>query len=164
MKTIGSVFTAAAVLLLGTTTIPAYAQHAHVTQSVQEAQWGPAPPFISGRCAARRVVWRPDQGGPVLCSPEISGELHDSAHSYPTDENVVVVTGAVTFGMGDKLMKTGAMNKTVSVGDVFLASAGMNHYATRHRGVDHRALRAKVRSSSYVNPADDPRNMKTTSR
>ena len=27
------------------------------------------------------------------------------AHSHPTDENVVVVSGALTFGMGDKLAK-----------------------------------------------------------
>ena len=27
------------------------------------------------------------------------------AHSHPTDENVVVVSGALTFGMGDKLSR-----------------------------------------------------------
>ena len=30
------------------------------------------------------------------------------AHSHPTDENVVVVSGALTLGMGDKLVKTPA--------------------------------------------------------
>ena len=35
------------------------------------------------------------------------------AHSHPTDENVVVVSGALTFGMGDKLAKGAAANKTL---------------------------------------------------
>ena len=51
------------------------------------------------------------------------------AHSHPTDENVVVTAGSVTFGMGDKLSKTAPGNKTLDVGGYALMPTGMNHYA-----------------------------------
>ncbi|MFN7983698.1 MAG: cupin domain-containing protein [Vicinamibacterales bacterium] len=164
MKTIGSVLTAAAVLLLVTTTIPAYAQHAHVTQSMQEAQWGPAPPFLPAGAQLAVLSGDPTKAGPYSVRLKFPANYMVPAHSHPTDENVVVVTGAVTFGMGDKLMKTGAMNKTVSVGGYFLASAGMNHYAYTTQESTIVLYGQGPVEFTYVNPADDPRNMKTTSR
>jgi quercetin dioxygenase-like cupin family protein len=39
-----------------------------------------------------------------------------AAHSHPTDEDVVVVSGALTLGMGNELVKEAAANKTLSAG------------------------------------------------
>ena len=52
-----------------------------------------------------------------------------------TDESiVVVVSGALTFGMGDKLVKGAAANKTLPVGGcATLMPANMNHFALRDR-------------------------------
>lgn len=41
----------------------------------------------------------------------------------------MITTGAVTFGMGDKLVKTSPGNKTLKAGGYFLATANMNHFA-----------------------------------
>jgi len=82
------------------------------------------------------------------------------AHSHPTDENVVVTSGAVTFGMGDKLDKKAPGNKTIGVGGYAMASAGMHHYAFTTQESTIVLFGMGPVEFKYVNPADDPRNMK----
>jgi hypothetical protein len=60
------------------------------------------------------------------------------AHSHPTDENVVVVSGALTFGMGDKLTKKAAGNTTLRAGGFAVYGQGPVEFR-------------------YVNSSDDPR-------
>jgi quercetin dioxygenase-like cupin family protein len=86
------------------------------------------------------------------------------AHSHPTDENVVVVSGALTFGDGDKLIKSAA-NKTLGVGGYALVSANMNHFVYTETAETTIVLfGVGPVDFKYVNPADDPRNTKTSSR
>src|SRR5262245_30985978 len=83
------------------------------------------------------------------------------AHSHPTDENVVVTKGAMTFGMGDKLSKTAPGNKTIKVGGYALAPTGMNQYAyAGAEGAEIVLFGQGPVEFKYVNPADDPRNAK----
>src|SRR5580765_7028741 len=85
------------------------------------------------------------------------------AHSHPTDEHVVVVAGALTFGMGDKLTK-GAGNKMLGVGGFALMPANMNHFAYTTASETTIVLYGQGPVEfKYVNPADDPRNAKATS-
>jgi quercetin dioxygenase-like cupin family protein len=86
------------------------------------------------------------------------------AHSHPTDEHVVVTSGALTFGMGDKLTK-GADNKTLSTGGFALMPANMNHFAYTTSAETTIVLYGQGPVEfKYVNPGDDPRNAKTTTR
>ena len=81
------------------------------------------------------------------------------AHSHPTDEHVVVVSGALTFGMGDKLIRGAATNKTLSTGGFALMPANMNHFA--YTSVEETMIILYGQGPvefKYVNPADDPRN------
>jgi len=41
----------------------------------------------------------------------------------------VVVSGALTFGMGDRLVKNASTDKTLLPGGFALMPAGMNHFA-----------------------------------
>jgi quercetin dioxygenase-like cupin family protein len=84
------------------------------------------------------------------------------AHSHPTAENVVVVSGAVTFGMGDKLNKSAPANKTIGVGGYVQATAGMNHYAFTTQESTIVLFGMGPVDFKYVNPNDDPRNSKKT--
>jgi quercetin dioxygenase-like cupin family protein len=87
------------------------------------------------------------------------------AHSHPTDENVVVVSGALTFGMGDKLVKGAAANKTLAAGGYALAPANMNHFAYTTTSETTIVLYGQGPVEfKYVNPADDPRNAKTATK
>ena len=63
MTKIASVITAAAILCGGSIATLTAQGHAHVLQSLQEAQWGPAPPLIPP--GAQIAVLSGDPGKPV---------------------------------------------------------------------------------------------------
>jgi hypothetical protein len=67
----------------------------------------------------------------------------------PTDEHVVVVSGALTFGMGDKLVKG--------------AAANTNHFAYAAQETTIVLYGQGPVEFKYVNP-DDPRTAVKTSR
>jgi hypothetical protein len=74
----------------------------------------------------------------------------------------VIVAGALTFGMGDKLTK-GAGNNTLGVGGFALMPANMKHVAYTTAAETTIVLYGQGPVEfKYVNPADDPRNAKAS--
>jgi quercetin dioxygenase-like cupin family protein len=141
-----------------------YAQHNHVAVKLADAQWGPAPPFIPAGAQLAVLSGDPTKPAPYSVRLKFPAHYAIQAHSHPTDENVVVVSGAVTFGLGDKLVKSAA-NTTLGVGGYMLATAGMNHFA--YTGASEATIvlyGIGPVDFKYVNPADDPRNAKTSTR
>jgi len=80
------------------------------------------------------------------------------AHSHPTDENVVVVSGALFMGLGDAVKKTGAM--TVGTGGYALAPANVNHFAFTAAETTIVLFGIGPVEFKYVNPSDDPRGVR----
>ena len=70
------------------------------------------------------------------------------------------MSGGLTFGMGDKLMKTAVGNKTLSPGGYALMPAGMNHYAYTTGETTIVLYGQGPVEFKYVSAADDPRNKK----
>jgi hypothetical protein len=70
------------------------------------------------------------------------------------------VSGAVTFGVGDKLNKNAATNKTLPVGGYALQPANMNHFAYTTQESTIVLFGQGPVEFKYVNPADDPRSAK----
>ena len=101
--------------------------HAHVLQSPKEATWGPAPPTCRP-VRQSRCCRGPDEGRAYSVRLKFPANYDIPAHSHPTDENVVVVSGGFTIGAGDKLVK-GAGTKTLGAGGYALAAANMDHFA-----------------------------------
>jgi len=163
MKTIASVITAVALLAGGTSRVIAQG-HAHVVQAPAEAAWGPAPPFVQP--GAQIAVLSGDPTKPVAYAVRLKfpANYAIAAHWHPTDENVVVTSGAITFGMGDKLMKGAATNKTLQVGGYALMPAKMNHFAYTAEETTIVLYGQGPVEFNYVNPADDPRNAKTSTK
>ena len=85
--------------------------HAHVIQSPKEAQWGPAPPMLPAGAQIAVLSGDPTKPAPYAVRLKFPANYAIPAHSHPTDENVVVVSGAFTFGMGDKLVKGAAATR-----------------------------------------------------
>jgi quercetin dioxygenase-like cupin family protein len=164
MRTIASVMTAWAILTGGFLTSVAAQKPAHVIQSMKEAQWGPAPPFIPAGAEIAVLSGDPTKAVPYSVRLKFPANYAIAAHSHPTDENVVVTSGAVTFGMGDKLAKGAATNKTVSVGGYFLATANMNHFAYTTQESTIVLYGQGPVEFKYVNPSDDPRTARTSSK
>jgi hypothetical protein len=66
--------------------------------------------------------------------------------------------------MGNKLVKGAAANKTMGVGGYFLAPTGMNHFAYTTSESTIVLYGVGPVEFKYVDPNDDPRNTKTSSR
>src|SRR5436190_16838619 len=163
MKTIASVITAAAIFGGGASFVLAQAQ-AHVIQQPSEAAWGPAPPLIPA--GAQIAILSGDPGKPVPYAVRLKFPANYAipAHAHPTDENVVVTTGALTFGMGDKLARGASGNKTLAVGGYALMPANMNHFAYTTSETTIVLYGIGPVEFRYVNPADDPRSVKTATK
>ena len=139
----------------------AFAQTSSVIAPVAEAKFGPAPPFLPPGAQLSVLSGNPMGSGAYAVRVRFPANYAVPAHSHPTDENVVITAGEVTFGMGDKLSKTAAGNKTLGVGGYALMPTGMNHYAyAGASGADIVLYGQGPVEFKYVNPADDPRNAK----
>jgi len=165
MKTIVSVITAAALLLGGSINSARAQGSPHVIATPQEAQWGPAPPLVPPGAQIAVMAGDPGKAAPYTVRLKFPANYAIAAHSHPTDENVVIVSGALNFGMGDKLDKKAAGNKTLGVGGYALMPAGMNHFA--YTGAKETIIILYGQGPvdfKYVNPADDPRNAKPAAK
>ena len=155
-----SFITAAAILSGGAFAAAREPQHG-VVQGVKEAQWGPAPPMLPPGAEIAVLAGDPTKSAPYTVRLKFPANYAVPAHSHPTDENVVVVSGALTFGMGDKLVKTETTNKTLTAGGYALAAANMNHFAfTGGQPATIVLYGVGPVEFKYVNPSDDPRNKK----
>ena len=148
----------AVVLILSAVTLNA--QSTHVLQRLNQTAWGPAPPVLPAGAQIAVLAGDPTKAVPFTIRLKFPANYAIPAHSHPTDENVVIVSGALTFGMGDKLTKKAAANTTLGVGGFALMPANMNHFAYTTRATTIVVYGQGPVEFKYVNPADDPRNAK----
>jgi quercetin dioxygenase-like cupin family protein len=154
-------FALAVAIVAVSTGVYAQGGHNHVIAKPSEAHWGPAPPLLPPGAQIAVLSGDPTKSVPYAVRLKFPANYAIPAHSHPTDENVVVTTGALTFGMGDKLVK-GAGNKTLGVGGYALMPASMNHFAYAVGETTIVLYGVGPVEFKYVNPSDDPRNAKTT--
>ena len=162
MKTIASVITFAAILSAGGFIKPVAAQKVHVIQTPAEAQWGPAPPMLPAGAQIAVLAGDPTKSTAYTIRLKFPANYAIPAHSHPTDEHVVVTSGGLTFGMGDKLAKGAASNKTLAPGGFALMPANMNHFAYTTQETTIVLYGQGPVEFKYVNPSDDPRKASTT--
>jgi quercetin dioxygenase-like cupin family protein len=122
---------------------------------------GPAPPMLPAGAQIAVLSGDPTKSGAYTIRLKFPANYAIAAHSHPTDENVVVVSGSLTFGMGDKLAKNAAGNKTLAPGGYALMPASVNHYAFATGQETTIVLYGQGPVEfKYVNPPDDPRSAK----
>lgn len=161
MKTIASAITFAAILTGSSLGVTAQTR-AHVIQTPQEAQWGPAPPMLPAGAQIAVLAGDPTKAVAYTVRLKFPANFAIPAHSHPTDENVVVTSGALTLGMGEKLAKGAASNKTLMPGSYALMPANMNHFAYTAQETTIVLYGQGPVEFKYVNAADDPRTVKKT--
>jgi quercetin dioxygenase-like cupin family protein len=132
------------------------AAQGHVIQSVGEAQWGAAPPMLPAGAQIAVLAGDPGKTVPYAVRLKFPANYAIPAHSHPSDEHVVVVSGALTMGMGDKLDRTAGT--TLSVGGFALMPANMNHFAYTRQETTILLYGVGPVEFKYVNPSDDPRH------
>ena len=158
MRTIMSVITAG-ILFSASLAAPANGHKSHVITELKEATWAPAPPMLPPGAQIAVLAGDPTQSAAYAIRLKFPANYAIPAHSHPTDENVVVVSGAVTFGMGDKLIQS-TTNRTLTVGGFALMPASMNHFAYTTQESTIILFGQGPVEFKYVNPADDPRSAK----
>jgi len=164
MKAMVSVTTAAAILAGSLAGLHAQTK-SHVISAVKEAQWGPAPPMLPPGAEIAVLAGNPMGTSAYTVRLKFPANYAIPAHSHPTDEHVVVTSGAVTFGMGDKLTKGAASNKTLAAGGFALMPANMNHFAFTTTTETTIVLYGMGPVEfKYVNPNDDPRTAKKSTQ
>lgn len=155
-----------AVFLLAGQHNAVYAQnHSQVIQTPEDVQWGPAPPLLPPGAQIAVLAGDPTKSVPYTIRLKFPAHYAIPAHSHPTDEHVVIVSGALTFGMGDKLIQDVATNKTLATAGFALMPAHMNHYVyTAGEETTIILYGQGPVEFKYVNPADDPRNARGDAR
>src|ERR1700689_3096480 len=152
MKTALSVIAGAAILCGSFVTAKAQSD-GHVVSKLQEAQWGPAPPVLPAGAEIAVLAGNPMGNGPYSVRLKFPANYAIPAHSHPTDENVVVVSGTVYMGMGDKLDK--GTGHAIGVGGFAMMPANANPFAYTAAETTIILYGQGPVEFKYVNPKDD---------
>lgn len=132
------------------------AQRTHVVAAPAAAQWGPAPPMLPPGAEIAVLSGNPSSDTAYAVRLRFPANYMVPPHSHPTDENVVVVSGALNVGMGDAVNRAAAT--ALPVGGYALMPAGMNHFAFTTQPTSIVLYGQGPVDFKYVNPKDDPRN------
>ena len=135
---------------------------AHVMENLSAAKWGPAPPLLPPGAQIAVLAGDPTKAGPYAVRLKFPANYDIPAHSHPTDENVLVVSGELFAGIGSKLDRKAGLR--LSVGGFSLMPANANHFAYTEAETTILLYGRGPVEFTYVNPADDPRTKTSTSR
>lgn len=127
-------------------------------QAPAKLKWGPAPPIFRPGAKMAVVSGDPSKAGQYVVQLSLPNKYRIAPHFHPTDENVLVKSGHLSLGMGDKVDPK-AM-KTLKSGERITAAANAHHYvmAKGKTVVEVSGMGPFV--LTYVNPADDPTKKK----
>ena len=127
----------------------------HVITTLADAQWGPAPPMLPPGAQIAVLAGDPSKPAAYTLRLKFPANYIVPAHSHPTDENVVVVSGDFFIGMGNTLdRKSGT---ALGKGGYALMPANHNHFAYTKSEATILLYGVGPVEFKYVNPADDPR-------
>ena len=140
--------------VLATVVPGALAAQNHVIQPPSQVTWGPAPPMLPAGAEIAVLAGDPGKPAPYAVRLKFPAHYDIPAHSHPTDEHVVVTSGALHVGMGDKLDRHAS--QTLEPGGFVSLPASMRHFAwTTAPTVVQINLEGPF-DIFYVNPADNP--------
>ena len=117
--------------------------------------WGPAPDVFPAGAKMAVESGDPTKSGEFVVRLSFPAGYRIPPHWHPTDEHVLIRSGAFLVGMGDTLDP--AQTKQMTPGDTGTIGANMNHFAVA-KGATVLSIRSMGPfAMTYVNPADDPR-------
>lgn len=93
--------------------------------------------------------------GPVVLRLRFPAGYEIPAHSHPSFEHVVVMSGSLYLGMGEELDRSDAAR--LDAGGFFAIPAAAPHYAWTEEETVIQVNGTAPFETDYVDPADDPR-------
>lgn len=120
----------------------------------------PSAPGSSNLSAVQVIVIFGDPSKPGLYTIllKVAANTQIPAHLHPDARVGTVVSGTWYFGYGDKFDKSKL--KTLPTGSVYSEVANQNHFAMTKEPVIVEITGYGPSGVTYVNAADDPKNMK----
>ena len=130
--------------------------HPMVTPS--EMKWGPAPPSLPMGAQIAVLDGDPSKSGrPFTIRLKTPDGYKIPPHWHPTDENIVVLEGALVMGMGEKVDQ--ASTKELGPGAFARFPKKTAHYGWSKGETITQVYGIGPFEITYVNPADDPRKL-----
>jgi len=162
MKSVRRLLTTAVLLCA----MPALAQDdkpasSHVMVEGAEVKWKPASGALDKGAETAVLSGNPGMPGPFVMRIRMPAGYKIAPHWHPTDENVTVLSGTLSLGMGETFDTKAT--KPLAAGGFALLPAEMRHFAWTQDGATIQIHGMGPFKITYVNPADDP-GKKTPSR
>ena len=137
---------------------PASPKHSIINAA--DLKWGPPPPGLPPGAQVAVVDGDPTKAGPFVLRAKFPDGYKVAPHSHATDENITVISGSLSLGMGDS---TDAGTLTaLGPGAFARMPRNMHHYAMAKGETIFQLHAMGPFAITYVNPNDDPRKKTTT--
>ena len=120
--------------------------------------WKNGPPSLPAGAKMAVLEGDPTKEGPFVMRLRAPDGYHVPPHTHPKTERVTVISGAFYLAMGEKLDRSDA--KKLPAGSFGFWPAGMKHTAWVEGETIIQIHGIGPWQISYLNPADDPRNVK----
>ena len=131
----------------------------HVMIDAAQVKWGPAPPSLPPGAQMAVLDGDPSKPGTFTVRAKFPDGYVVPPHWHPTTENLVILSGTLMVGMGDKIDE-GSMH-ALTAGGYSKMPAKTRHYVRTKGETTLQIYSTGPFEVTYVNPKDDPRK-KTT--
>jgi quercetin dioxygenase-like cupin family protein len=121
-------------------------------------EWKPGPAVIPAGAKMAVLEGDPTKEGPFVVRFHFPGGYHIPPHTHPKTERVTVISGTLLLAMGENLDRSAA--KALTAGAYGFWPAGMKHTAWSEGDTVIQLHGIGPWQINYVNPTDDPRNVK----
>jgi quercetin dioxygenase-like cupin family protein len=126
--------------------------------SPDQVKWGPGPPSLPAGAELAVLSGDPSKAGSFTMRVKFPAGFKVPPHWHPTDENVVVISGTMLLGEGDKFDEAAAHE--LPAGSFMVMPKQMRHFAMAKEESIVQIYGTGPFAVNYVNAADDPRKAK----
>ena len=137
---------------------PTHPSTSHVMVTASGITWGEAPPSLPPGSKMAVISGDPTKAEPFVIRAQLPAGYKVAPHWHPGAENVTVLSGIFSLGMGETFDQ--AALKDLTAGGYAALPAGMRHYAMAKTAATIQVHGMGPFVLNYVNPADDPSQKK----
>jgi hypothetical protein len=130
----------------------------HKMFAPSDIKWMDGPAFLPPGVKMAVLEGDPSKAGPFTIRLQAPDGYKIPAHTHPTAECITVISGTFHLGMADKFNE--AAGHEMVTGSFAIMPAGMKHFGWTTGETVVQVHGTGPFAIKYVNPADDPRNVK----
>jgi quercetin dioxygenase-like cupin family protein len=123
-----------------------------------DLKWGPGPAGLPPGARMVFLYGNSSKPGLYIMRLRLPSGYAVPPHSHPNDEHVTVLSGQLSMGMGDRMVRARAA--TLHAGWFMTMPAGTHHFVFTRTGALLQLTGEGPSGITYVHPADDPRRKK----